>query len=192
MDIKIICFKTEYQTGRQPYDMVQYFARGAVDESGRPSATTWARISHITPPTFIDNDESGIKIGYMRAFWAQIEGAYLKWKSNEELPVDGTPLGAWPGVNPDQAEALRGAGLTSVEAVAAVSEDMLSRPPLPNMRDIKRQAQLWMDGRGDAATLVRMAELEAQNAAMLEMLAEQSEDKPKRGRPRKVEEDDAA
>lgn len=179
MDIKIIRFKTEYVANKPPFDMVEYAARDAIDESGNPRSTTWARITQIMPPDHIENDESGLKIGYMRAFWDQIGPAYERWKANDELPVDGTPLGAWPGVNADQADALRGVGLTSIEAVARVSEDVLSRPPLPNMREIKRQAQLWLDGRGDAALQARLAELEEQNAAMIAMLEEQTAAKPK-------------
>ena len=188
MDIKIIRFKTEYVAGKPPFDMVEYAAADAIDESGKPRSTTWARINQIKPPEHIDNDDSGIKMGYMRAFWAEIEPKYARWKASDEMPVDGTPLGIWPGVNADQADALRGAGLTSIEAVAKMTEDMLSRAPLPNMREIKRQAQLWLEGRGDVEMQARMAELEEQNAAMLAMLEEKTQAEPEKrgpGRPRK-------
>jgi hypothetical protein len=178
MDIKIIRFKTEYTAGKPPFDMVEYAASDAIDESGKPRSTTWARISQIKPPEHINNDDGGIKMGYMRAFWDQVGPKYERWKANDELPVDGTPLGVWPGVNSDQADALRGVGLTSIEAVANMSEAIIANPPLPNMREIKRQAQLWIDGQGDVALQARLAELEEQNAAMLAMLEAQTAEQP--------------
>lgn len=190
MDIKIIRFKTEYTAGKPPHDMVEYAARDAIDESGNPRATTWARISQIQPPEHISNDDGGIKMGYMRAFWDQIGPKYERWKANDEIPMDGTPLAVWPGVNADQAEALRDIGIVTIEAVANVSEAVIASPPLPNMREIKRQAQLWLDGRGDVALQARLAELEEQNAAMLTMLEEKSAPEAEKrgpGRPRKDE-----
>jgi hypothetical protein len=124
----------------------------------------------------------------LRSQWAQIEPHYEAWKKGQDVPTSGTALGAWPGVNPDQADALRSVGLVTVEAVANATETILARPPLPNMREIKRQAALWLDGQDSAAMSLRVAELEAQNAAMLEMLAEQkTEAKRGPGRPRKDE-----
>ena len=108
MDIKVIRFKTEYLPGKPSFDMVEFAAADAIDESGKPRSTTWARIAQIKPPEYINNDEGGVKMGFMRAFWEQIEPKYERWKANDEMPVDGTPLGVWPGVNADQAEALRG------------------------------------------------------------------------------------
>jgi hypothetical protein len=190
--IKVIQFKTEYKTGKEPVDWVEFTSGDAMSDSGVPMHSTWEQVRRITPPDFIENDDGGLKLAALRSQWNQIEPHYLAWKSGQDIPESGTALGAWPGVNADQAEALRGVGLKTVEAVAAVGEAILSRPPLPNMREIKRQAALWLEGQDGAIMSARVAELEAQNAAMLEMLAEKAEVKRGPGRPPKQAEEVAA
>jgi len=63
-----------------------------------------------------------------------------------------------------------------------LTESILSQPPLPNLRDIKRQAVLFLEGRDKAGMAAQIAALQAQIEAMA---ADESDDKPKRGRPRK-------
>ena len=190
MDIKVIRFSTVYATGKPDADWVEFTSKDAYDESGHPRHSTWENIKRIQPPEYIDNDDGGLKMAALRSQWAQIEPAYLAWKSGMSLPETGTPLGAWAGVNVDQANALRGIGIKSVEAVANCSEGLLANAPLPNMREIKRQAGLWLEGQDKAGLTAQLADLEAKNAAMLEMLAEMQAEKPKRGRPAKVEAED--
>jgi hypothetical protein len=187
--IRVIRFKTEYTAGKAPVDWVEFTSADAVNDSGQAMHTTWEMIKRITPPDAIANDDGGFKMAAMRSQWNQISPEYDAWKAGEELPEQGTPLAAWSGVNADQAKALRSIGLRTVESVAGVSETILSKPILPNMRELKRQAAMWMEGQGSAALAAQIAELQAQNAAMLEMLAEKADDEPKRGpgRPRKEE-----
>jgi len=187
MDIRILEFKTEYHTGKPDVDWVHFTSRDAMTENGAITHSTWEKISRVTPRESLSNDDEGLKMAAMRSQWAQIEPAYLAWKQGQVLPETGTPLGAWPGVNPPQAEALKSVGLHPVEAIASANEGVLSKPPLPNMREIKRQAAMWLEGQDKAVMSARMAELEAQNAAMLEMLAEQKAEKRGPGRPRKDE-----
>jgi hypothetical protein len=113
------------------------------------------------------------------------------------LPESGTPLGAWPAVNPQQADALKSVGLHTVEAIASATESVLSKPPLPNMREIKRQAVAWLEGRSAAEQAATIARQQEQIDAMMEMLAERqaekAEEKRGPGRPKKAEaEADAA
>lgn len=188
MDIKVIRFSTVYAVGKPDADWVEFTSKDAIDESGNPRHSTWENIKRIQPPEYIDNDDGGLKMAALRSQWAQIEPSYLAWKQGMSMPETGTPLGAWAGVNVDQANALRGIGIKSVEAVANCSEGLLANAPLPNMRDIKRQAAIWLEGQDKAGLTAQLADLEAKNAAMLEMLAEMQADKPKRGRPAKIEE----
>lgn len=188
MDIMVLRFKTEYRTGKPDVDWVEFTSSDALDEGGHPRHSTWEMINKLRPPEIISNDDGGLKMAALRSQWEQIEPAYLAWKEGSILPSSGTALAAWPGVNVDQAEALRSVGLATVEAVANTSESILMAPPLPNMREIKRQAGIWLEGRSSADMAARLAELEAQNAAMLEMLAEKTEPaKRGPGRPRKDE-----
>ena len=188
MDIMVLRFKTEYRTGKPDLHWVEFTSRDALDEGGHPRHSTWEMVNKLRPPEMVNNDDGGLKMAALRSQWAQIEPHYEAWKAGNVLPDNGTPLGAWPGVNADQADALRTVGLQTVEAVANASESVLANPPLPNMREIKRQAGIWLEGRSNADMAARLAELEAQNAAMLEMLAERTEPaKRGPGRPRKDE-----
>jgi hypothetical protein len=188
MDIRVLQFKTEYQPGKPDADWVLFTGKDAMSENGQLSCATWEKISRIRPPEYMSNDDGGLKMAAMRSQWSQIEPAYAAWKSGNEIPDHGTPLAAWPGVNPQQADVLKAVGLKTVEAVAEVAETILARPPLPDMREIKRQAALWLEGRAGADQAAVIADLQAQNAAMLEMLSELQADKPKRGRPAKEQE----
>lgn len=191
MDIKVLRFKTEYRPGRPELHWVEFTSHDALDEGGNPRHSTWEMVNKLRPPASINNDDGGLKMAALRSQWAQIEPHYDAWCAGRELPESGTPLGAWPGVNVDQAEALKSCGLNTVEGVANASETLLMAPPLPNMREIKRQAMIWLEGRSNSDLTARLAELEAQNAAMLEMLAEKNEPKRGPGRPPKQAEEAA-
>ena len=196
MDLRILDFKTEYHIGKPDVDWVHFTSRDAMTENGAITHSTWEKISRVTPTESISNDDTGLKMAAMRSQWAQIEPAYLAWKQGQVLPESGTPLGAWPAVNPQQAEALKSVGLHTVEAIASANEGVLSKPPLPNMREIKRQAVAWLEGRSAAEQAATIAALQERNEAMLAMLAELQADKAEEkrgpGRPRKVEAEEAA
>jgi hypothetical protein len=193
MDLRILEFKTEYHIGKPDVDWVHFTSRDAMTENGAITHSTWEKISRVTPTESISNDDTGLKMAAMRSQWAQIEPAYQAWKQGQVLPESGTPLGAWPAVNPQQADALKSVGLHTVEAIAAANEGVLSKPPLPNMREIKRQAVAWLDGRSAAEQAATIARQQEQIDAMMEMLAEKTEEKRGPGRPKKAEaEADAA
>lgn len=131
--------------------------------------------------------------------------AYEAWKENKELKVDGTPIGAWPGISPDQAAALQSVGLRSVEEVANVNDSLLSKIPFPNARSLKQLAEAFLGSRDQAKVAADLAEKDRQMAEMREQLEEMrqivlaqqaaiasDEDAPKRrGRPPKVEQEAA-
>lgn len=194
MDLRILEFKTEYHVGKPDVDWVHFTSRDAMTENGAITHSTWEKISRVTPRESLSNDDEGLKMAAMRSQWNQIEPAYLAWKQGQVLPESGTPLGAWPGVNPQQADALKSVGLHTVEAIASATEGILSKPPLPNMREIKRQAVAWLEGRTAAEQAATIARQQEQIDAMMEMLAERQADEPKRGpgRPKKTEAEEIA
>lgn len=190
MDIRVLRFKTEYTAAGIGTDWVEYTSRDAVNESGTPTHTTWELVRRLQPPEdSIRNDDGGLKMAAMRSTWAQIEPHYLAWKDGNELPDSGTALAAWSGVTPEQAEVLRRIGVKTIEAVASLTESVLSHPPLPNLREIKAQAKLFLDGRDKAGLVEELAKARAMNEEMAAMLAAQAEDKPRRGRPPKEEQE---
>lgn len=187
--IKILGFKQEIKGGKTR-DLVHFTASDAITETGNPTHSTWEYVSRLTPPDNFDNGDGGLRGAAMRSTWAQIEPAYTAWKNGMELPENGTALGAWPAISPEQAEVLRSVGLKTIEAVAGASEAILSKAPLPNMRELKRQAGEYLGGRDTVAMQSQIADLQAKYEAALEMLESQTApdgDKPRRGRPPKLE-----
>lgn len=144
------------------------------------------------PPEGLNRDDEGKKIAYLRHRWSMIEQAYNAWKEGIEIPVDGTPLGAWPGINEAQANAFRSVGCRSVEDIRDLPDNLVTKVALPGVREIVKQAGLFLDARDATSAAAKQAEqesrikgLEEQLAAAMELLEEQS--KPKRGRPKKQE-----
>lgn len=107
--------------------------------------------------------------------WAAIGPAYEAWKSGQEVPVDGTPLGAWPGINETQAEAIRAIGLRTVEDVAAMTDTIMARIRLPNARSIRDLAQRFITAKDDRAVEQALADKDREIAdlkAKMDQLAD--------------------
>ena len=107
--------------------------------------------------------------------WAAIGPAYEAWKSGQEVPVDGTPLGAWPGINETQAEAIRAIGIRTVEDVAAMTDTIMARIRLPNARSIRDLAQRFITAKDDRAVEQALADKDREIAdlrAKMDQLAD--------------------
>ncbi len=190
--IRVIGFKTEYalnkETGKRdiPVEWVEYAPAHAVMTS-----RIWDRIKNMMPPESLENDDDGKKIGFMRHRWAMIEPAYKAWKDGQELPLNGTPLSAWAGVTAEQAQAFTRIGIRTVEEIAGLTDSLIGKVPLPNVRDLIAQAKAFLEASDRNVVADRMASLEAENenikeqlAAAMELLEEQhksGKDKGKAG-----------
>lgn len=131
------------------------------------------RVRHLMPdPNRVGEDHDGSKLAFMTARWAQIAPAYEAWKKGQELPINGTPLSVWPALNSEQVKVFRQVGIASVEEVRDLSETQIGRVPLPNMRELKKQAALFLDNSTMADAAEREAAKDAQIEAMAERLAE--------------------
>lgn len=181
LDIRVLEFKVKMNRAGKPVEYVCY-----APAHGIQSMQTWARVKDMIPPDGSNSrrEPPGGKIFHMKAIWSQIEPHYRAWKEGIDMPEDGTPLSAWPGVNEAEIQALNRAGLKSVEDVANMSESSLDKLQLPNPRGFRDQARKFVEMKDKASAEARIAELEAKLAAL--------EEKPKRGRPPKKAEDSEA
>ncbi len=137
------------------------------------NTTTTERVRVLMPdPARMGEDTDGEKLRFMTARWAQIEPAYEAYIKGQEIPLNGTPLAAWPGVIPEQIEVFKQFGIRTVEDVRDLSEGQIDRVRLPNMRELRKQAALFLEN-SDAA---KAAEREAQKDAMLEEMAQKIAD----------------
>jgi hypothetical protein len=125
-----------------------------------------------------------------------VEPAYAAWKAGREVPLDGTPLGAWPGVQAEQVEVLQMAGVKTVEQVRDLTEGELTRIKLPELRSLKVMAERFLvakDGGKVTEALAQkdkeIADLRASLEELAAMVKADKEQPEKRGpgRPRKEE-----
>lgn len=152
---------------------------------------TTERVRLLFPdPLKMGEDQDGEKLRFFTARWNQIAPAYEAFKNGREIPLNGTPLAAWPGVSPEQAEVLRAHSIRTIEEVRDLVDSHLEKVKLPNMRDLRTQARLFLENSDVAKAAQREAEKDAQIAALLErqsameaMLEELT--KPKEGKKTK-------
>lgn len=197
-NIRVTGFYKKYKTLRngevQEREYVTWVPKG-----GAMYSSNNERIDHINPailenkPGFDpDDDQQGLKLQAMRAKWALIEPGYEAWKKGQDIPVDGTPLAAWGGLDADQIKIVQMAGIQSVEDFAEANDSQMERVKLPNRRDLQKQAALFLKNREPSAAAAALTEAQdtiaAMQADMAEMRAAMAEmQKPKRGRPKKAE-----
>lgn len=152
-----------------------------------------AMVDSLRPSDNLKGDDSGIRGAFLKARWAEIEPAYLAWLAGNELPATGTPLGVWPGITSDQAAALKAAGLRTVEDVATLLDTVIGKVMLPNVRELRTQAQRFLEARDTEAAAQKMVRRDEEVASLkdqldeaLKMLGELTKPQaaPKRGRPR--------
>lgn len=187
-------FATRYRTAdgkTESFDVVRFSP--AHDPMGTENVV---RVKELIPPDSIRNDDEGTKLNLMKLKWAQIEPAYRAWKEGTEIPTNGTPLAAWAGVSPDQADVLRARGIKTVEALRDATDSMIAKVSLPNMRGLRELAGKFLESMTASAAAAAMAQKDEEMAAMKEMMEEMAArlaavdggDAPKRrGRPPKTE-----
>ena len=171
----------------RPVDWVTYAPVHAVQ-----STQITERVDKMKPPEHLGREDGGQKLAFLKFRWDMIERAYDAWKEGVEAPLDGTPLGAWAGINEAQANAFRSVGIKTVEAVRDIPEVLIGKVPLPSVRELIKQAGLFLDAKDASSAAAkqsaqddRIKGLEEQLAAAMELLEEQSKERRKPGRPKK-------
>jgi len=104
--------------------------------------------------------------------WSIIERHYRAWLAGQEAPVDGTPLAAWNALTPEQADVLRANSIKTVEDVAALTDAHIARLPLPNLRELIRQARHFIDAAEQTRFAASLAEKEREIESLKEENAE--------------------
>lgn len=191
--IAIKRFWTEYAPDPQDpakmigVDWVEYGPAGSLDRT-----STRAKIISLSAlQPMHDQGNPAIVMAHMK--WDVIRPAYEAWKKGQEAPVSGTPLAAWNGVSPEQAEILRSRSIRSVEEVAALTDAHIERIALPNLRSIIAAAKRFVESAdtmrfaaslGEKERLIsdqqnqisdQKAILESQQAQIADMMAKMNE-----------------
>ena len=169
--IVVLGFTTTYERNKQtgamdrPVDWVEYSPRHAA-----MFTKVKDRVESMRPNLKPGEDQDSEKAKFFNHRWAHIESAYKAWKDGHEIPLNGTALGAWPGINAAQVQVFHAAGIKTVEDVATMTDGVLSRIALPNVRELREQAKAFLDARGDAQIADRLAQSDRERAQMREEL----------------------
>lgn len=172
-----------------PVDKVEVCAVGMGDKASTIiPISVFQRLRPIADPV---NDQAAVM---MHDMWNAVRPAYEAYKSGQEVPDNGTPLGAWSGITPEQANVLRASGFRTVEDIAQATDSTIGRIQLPGARGLVEQAKAFIaasDKSKVAAELAakdekirQMEDVQNEMKAMIEQLMA---DKPRRGRPPKAE-----
>lgn len=188
--------------GKRHTDYVELYNRSGMDETGVIRSSTWHRVEDLRPTEeYLSRDHLNEEHAMaLVARWQDIEPKYQAWLNGQELPEDGIPLAAWPGLNKAQADGLQKAGYKTVEDVAAMPDQIVDRIPLPGVRELRHAARTYLENRPQADLAARVAELEAmladraQDSEPVPVLEDETEDEPapvagspRRGRARRAE-----
>lgn len=193
MAINVLRFWTEYRPDGvddkgspklREIDMVAYAPLGKSNMATMIEAVS--RLSKVSP---IDPGTDNPAVLMAHARWKIIKAHYDAWKQGNEVPVNGTPLGAWPALTGEQVQALKTMGLRTVEEIRDASESIVTRFPFPNSREIQRQAGMFLTAfdkdkisRDQAALQAQLSEKDEQLEELRQMVLElqRNQQKPKK------------
>ena len=186
--LRVIEFRAEERSNGKRVDWVLIAPVG----DSFDKTQSWHRVAKVRPPEDVSEQVlQSASYKDMAARWSVVGPAYEAWLSGNEMPEDGTPLGAWSGVTPEQAAALRSMGVRTVEEVTKLGDSALGKLKFPNARKLPGMAKSWLEGTVSAEKDSKIAQMEEEMAAMRELLEErlkaEAENKRGPGRPRKTE-----
>jgi hypothetical protein len=114
-----------------------------------------------------------------KELWTVLGPHYEAWKANNALPETGTPLAAWSGITPQEAEVLKQFSIPTVEELSVLQDSMMARIPLPNIRAKRDMAQRFLASadtlKTEEALAIKdqqIADLQAKLENLAEMMAE--------------------
>lgn len=190
--------KKETEERQKPFIAVRKFwTEYQTKEDGSVSAediVSWVKKGQTI------QDEMRSKIKFMPKYycleWTVIEPYYKAWKEKQTLPVDGTPLAAWPGMQESLIRVLEQVNIRTVEDFCDMEDSALTKLGIPGARKLQRDARMFRQARKDTAPLVaELSQIKERNEFLEKELADihaklaelETQDEPKRGpgRPRK-------
>ncbi len=190
--------KQEIDERSKPFIAVREFWTDYITKNGEMIAEDW--VSWVKKGQSIQ-DEMRSKIKYMAKYycleWGYIEPFYKAWKANEDAPVDGTPISAWPGSNKQMVKVLGQVNIRSIDDFCDMEDSALAKLAMPGLRTKQRECRIFREAQKNAAPQAeKITKLEDENEVlrlqlaemkqMVEGLAAQTE-KRGPGRPRKEE-----
>jgi len=87
---------------------------------------------------------------YWSKYWEPIKKSYEAWKNGQDVPVDGTPIKAWPLLSPARQKVWEHANFRTVEEMAEANEEGLANVGM-GARAEKEKARSWLKTRADTS-----------------------------------------
>lgn len=157
--------ETRTKVRKEAVDIVHYAQVGCRQRTVVP-----ARISSLS--AIQDGDGDTQKMAAAR--WEFIKPRYEAWKAGHTIGVEPgkTPLGAWPALTPEMAEQFRMMGLYTVESIRGASDGVLARCPIPNARELQKQAKLFLEASDKQAVTHEITAMRDENAELKSQIDE--------------------
>ncbi len=172
-------------------DWVAYSPIGSLQKTVLTEAVQ--RLKSVVPMEGRSAQNPAVQMAHIR--WNAIKPAYEAWKQGTEVPLHGTPLGAWPGITPEQAQLFRMKGVRSVEDIAGLTDTHRQTMGVPGLHDIIENAKRFITAQDRSTVTNALAQKDAEIASLKEQMEElarmtqelmskQPAEPKKRGRPK--------
>lgn len=97
--------------------------------------------------------------------------SYNRWKSGQEMPVEGTPIRSWPVITPAQVEMLVSIGIRTVEDLSTLTDEGVKKVGMGGV-DLKNKAKAWLAVAQDKGVITQqVTTLQKENALLKANLA---------------------
>jgi len=105
------------------------------------------------------------------ASWVdKFKDSYERWKSGQELPLDGTPIRGWGVISPAQQENLIRVNILTVEDLSKINDEGTRRVGM-GATELKNKALAWLAQLNDKGPLTQeMAELRNANSQLTQQV----------------------
>lgn len=104
--------------------------------------------------------------------WAAIEPYYAAWLQGQQPTPDGTPLAAWSGVSPEQAESLKMRGIHTVQQLAALNDSHFEKYGIQGLRALADNAKRFIATLDSRVLEDKLAEKDLQIASLTDTVEE--------------------
>lgn len=144
----------------------------------------------------ISNTNERVSAAQKTTKWKVFAPAYDAWKAGQDMPANGTPLEAWPGITPEQIDVVKCAGIRTLEDLSVSTEKTIAAIRLPEVRKLVEAAKMFLDSKDAHVAAEQIRKMKEERDAMRDEIAELkalldrvdlSEVKPKRHRRTKAE-----
>jgi hypothetical protein len=126
-----------------------------VDQNGLPVFRT---IEYVEIMIAGDRGNAPVK-RVTDAIKQQYADAYARWKAtkvNPDMIGDGVPLTLWPVIPREMAKALEYINVFTVQQLASLSDEAISKPGAIGLRDMREKARAFIESAKSAAPIAKL------------------------------------